>query len=340
LGKNSGELVKKGLSVLILLYSPGCAAQSGGSADTSLSPAPTAIVEEAVTLATPAGNIAGTVELPAAKFPVPAVLIIAGSGPTDRNGNSPILPGPNNSLKMLADSLAARGIASLRYDKRGIGGSRVAGSSEVDLRFEHFISDAVAWVRELRSDPRFSTITVAGHSEGSLIGMVAAREANADGYISIAGVGRRAPEVLQDQLSTQLPPTMLAQTETLMVRIARGESPDSVPPMLNALFRPSVHPYLTSWFAYDPAAEIARLTIPVLIIQGTTDIQVPVEEANLLSAANPRAKLAVIEGMNHVLKSASGLIGQQLPSYSDPSLPLLPAFVGEVATFVKSLPAR
>ncbi|MGK2962929.1 MAG: alpha/beta hydrolase [Gemmatimonadaceae bacterium] len=332
--------MKKGLSVLILLYAAGCAAQSGGSADASLPPAPTAIVEEDATLATPTGNIAGTVELPAARFPVPAVLIIAGSGPTDRNGNSPVFPGPNNSLKMLADSLAARGIASLRYDKRGIAGSRAAGTAEADLRFEHYISDAVAWVSHLRADRRYSTVTVAGHSEGSLIGMVAAREADADGYVSIAGVGRRAPAILQEQLSAQLPPAMLAQTEAIMAQIARGESPDSVPPMLNALFRPSVQPYLTSWFAYDPAAEIGKLAIPVLIIQGTTDIQVKVDEANRLSAANPRAKLAVIEGMNHVLKSASGLIGQQLPSYSDPNLPLLPAFVEEVATFVKSLPAR
>ena len=332
--------MKKWLSGLILLTVAGCAAQGGATADTTLPPAPTAIVEEDATLATPTGIISGTVELPAAAFPVPVVLIIAGSGPTDRNGNSPVFPGPNNSLKMLADSLASRGIASLRYDKRGIAASRAAGTSEADLRFEHYIADAAAWTRQLRADRRFSTVTVAGHSEGSLIGMVAAREAGADGYVSIAGVGRRAPEILQEQLSAQLPPAMLAQTEALMARIARGESADSIPPMLNALFRPSVQPYLTSWFAYDPAAEIGKLTIPVLIIQGTTDVQVKVDEANRLSAANPRARLAVIEGMNHVLKAASGLIGQQLPSYSDPSLPLLAPFVEEVASFVGSVSAR
>ncbi len=331
--------MKNGLSVLILMSATGCAAQ-GGTADTSLPPAPAAIVEEDATLATPTGSISGTVELPAARFPVPVVLIVAGSGPTDRNGNSAAFPGPNNSLKMLADSLASRGIASLRYDKRGIAGSRSAAAAEVDLRFEHYIADAAGWARQLRADRRFSTVTIAGHSEGSLIGMVAAREAGADGYVSIAGVGRRAPEVLQDQLSSQLPAPMLSQTVTLMARIASGESPDSVPPMLSALFRKSVHPYLTSWFAYDPAAEIGKLTIPVLIIQGTTDLQVKVDEANRLSAANPRAKLVVIEGMNHVLKSASGLIGQQLPSYSDPNLPLLALFVEEIASFVKSLPAR
>lgn len=340
LGKKSGDILKKGLSVLILLYAAGCAAQGGGNADTSLPPAPTSIVAQDANLATPTGSIAGTIELPAARFPVPVVLIIAGSGPTDRDGNSAVFPRPNNSLKMLADSLAARGIASLRYDKRGIAASGAAARSEGDLRFEHYIADAVAWVGQLRADMRFSTVTVAGHSEGSLIGMVAAREAGADGYVSIAGVGRRAPEILQDQLRAQLPPAMLAQTETLMARIARGESPDSVPPMLNALFRKSVHPYLASWFAYDPAAEIGKLTIPVLIVQGTTDVQVKVDEANRLSAANPRAKLAVIEGMNHVLKSASGPLGQQLPSYSDPSLPLLAPFVEAVATFVKSVQAR
>ena len=157
----------------------GFAACATKSPETEVNPAPLAITNEEDTLKTSTGDVFGTVELPAAKQPVPVALIIAGSGPTDRNGNTPALPGSNNSLKMLADGLAARGIASLRYDKRGIAASRAAMTTEADLRFNNFIEDAEAWIKQLRADKRFSTITVIGHSEGSLIGMVAAREAGA-----------------------------------------------------------------------------------------------------------------------------------------------------------------
>ncbi|MDQ3082384.1 MAG: alpha/beta hydrolase, partial [Gemmatimonadota bacterium] len=262
----------------------------------------------------------------------------SGSGPTDRNGNSPAFSGPNNSLAMLAEGLAANGIASLRYDKRGIGASRSAGSGgEASLRFTHFISDASGWIQQLRADPRFSTVTVAGHSEGSLIGMVAARESKADGYVSIAGSGRAAPVIIAEQLSAQLPPAMLEQVVAMMAKIERGEKVDSVPPMLAGLFRPSVQPYLTSWFAFDPAKEIARLAVPALVVQGTTDLQVKVADANLLAAAKPGARLVVIEGMNHVLKAVSGPIGAQLLSYSDPELPVVPQLITEIATYVTSL---
>jgi pimeloyl-ACP methyl ester carboxylesterase len=325
------------LLLAMALLPAGACASAGGSAASDLPPAPTAIVEEEAALTTATGNIAGTLELPASKFPVPVVVIIAGSGPTDRNGNSAVIPGRNNSLKMLADGLAARGIATVRYDKRGIAGSRAAAAREDDLRFTHFISDASDWIRKLRADRRFSTITVAGHSEGSLIGMVAAREAGADGYVSIAGVGRKATEILIEQLKTQLSPEVLAQTTRIMESIEKGQEPDSVPSFLNALFRPSVRPYLKSWFAYSPAEEIARLTVPVLIIQGTTDVQVKVEDASRLAQAKPGSKLVVIDGMNHVLKTAQGTMVEQMPSYSNPDLPVVPSVIDEIAGFVKTL---
>ncbi len=208
------------------------------------------------------------------------------------------------------------------------------------MRFTHFISDASGWIQQLRGDQRFSTITVAGHSEGSLIGMVAARETNADGYVSIAGSGRPAAAIIAEQLSAQLPPPMLEQVVAMMAKIERGEKVDSVPPMLASPLRPSVQPYLTSWFALDPGKEIARLTIPALVIQGTTDLQVKVTDANLLAAAKPGARLVVIEGMNHVLKAASGPIGAQLPSYSDPMIPVVPQLIDAIAAYVKALPKR
>jgi len=303
-------------------------------------PAPVAVAEEEVTLKTPTGDVFGTLELPAARTPVPVALIIAGSGPTDRNGNSPALPGTNNSLKMLADGLAARGIASVRYDKRGIAASRAAMTSESDIRFNHFIEDAEAWVKQLRADARFSTVTIIGHSEGSLIGMVAAREAGADAFVSLEGAGRKAQDLLTEQVKPQLPPEMFAQTERILAALSAGSIPDSVPPMLAPLFRASVMPYLISWFKYDPAAEIGKLSMPVLIVQGTTDIQTSMTDAKGLAAGNPSAKFLEIEGMNHILKEVSGDRIAQIPKYSDPSLPVVPKLLDEIAAFMKSVPKR
>lgn len=316
----------------------GCATQSAMPGDET--PTPTTVTQMADTLKTPNGDIYGTLELPAARSPVPVALIIAGSGPTDRDGNSPALPGSNNSLKMLADGLAARGIASLRYDKRGIAASRGAMTREEDLRFTNFIDDAVGWLRKLRADKRFSTVTVIGHSEGSLIGMVAAREAGADGYVSLEGAGRKARDILHEQLSKQLPSELLATSDRIMAQVSSGATPDSVPPMLAPLFRPSVVPYLISWFKYDPAAEIGKLTMPALIVQGTTDIQTSMTDAKALAAGNPSARFLSVEGMNHILKSVSGDLAAQIPKYSDPMLPVVPQLLEEVAQFIRNLPKK
>ncbi|MEP6904461.1 MAG: alpha/beta hydrolase [Gemmatimonadales bacterium] len=298
---------------------------------------PAAITEEPVTLTTSTGEIFGTLELPAARAPVPVVLIIAGSGPTDRNGNSPALPGSNNSLKMLADGLAARGIASVRYDKRGIAASRAAMTGEQDLRFTNFIEDAGAWVKQLRGDKRFSTVTIAGHSEGSLIGMVAARESNADAYVSLEGAGRRASDLLAVQIQAQLTPEMFAETQRILEQLASGTIPSPPPTILPMLFRPSVMPYLVSWFKYDPAVEIGKLTIPVMIVQGSTDAQTSLTDAKALSAGNPSARFLPVEGMNHIFKSVSGTIAEQMPKYSDPTLPVVPQLLDDVAAFVRAV---
>jgi pimeloyl-ACP methyl ester carboxylesterase len=286
-----------------------------------------------ITLATKTGNIFGTLTLPAAPGRVPVVIIIAGSGPTDRDGNSPLLPGKGDTQKLLASALAARGIASVRYDKRGIAASRLALSSESDIRFDSYIDDAAAWVAMLRSDGRFSHVTIAGHSEGSLIGMVAARTAAADGFVSLEGAGRPATVVLREQLR-KLPPATYAQADAVIASLQAGKTVSDVPPELAALFRPSVQPYLISWFRYDPAAEIAKLRIPVTIVQGTADVQVTMTDANALAGANPRAKLVVVPGMNHVLKHAPDTSSQTaiLSGYTDPALPVEPAVTDAVAT--------
>lgn len=303
-----------------------------------------AVIEEAVRVETPNGNLYGTLLLPQSKSKVPVVLIISGSGPTDRDGNSPLLKGPNNSLKLLAEGLAANGIASLRYDKRGIGqtGKEMLLAAqkaktvlrEADFRFDAFINDAVLWGQKLRGDKRFSTVTIAGHSEGSLIGMIAARKLPADGFVSIAGAGRPAGQILLEQVKPQFTPELFKQTEEIINLLVAGQTPSSVPPQLNALFRPSIQPYMMSWLRYDPAKEISALTAPVLIIQGTTDIQVSVADARLLAVANPKAKLFFVEGMNHILKQVSKDGEKQTASYSDPTLPVIPALINEISRFV------
>jgi pimeloyl-ACP methyl ester carboxylesterase len=269
--------------------------------------------------------------------PMPVVLFISGSGPTDRDGNSSMLPGKNNSLKILADGLAMNGIASLRYDKRGIGESARAMLSEADLRFDTYIDDAAAFCDQLRADKRFSAVVIAGHSEGSLIGMVAAKRCNASGFISIAGAGRPAADILRIQLAGKLPPALATQSDAILKDLEAGKTTEKPPVELFAIYRPSVQPYMISWFRYDPAKSIAALTVPVLIIQGTTDIQVSVDDAKRLAAANPKAKLLIVEGMNHVLKSVSTDKDKQAASYSDPALQLAEDLLMNIVAFVRKV---
>jgi uncharacterized protein len=323
---------------MLILTLAFCAAASVGPTDAF--PASFPLSDTTLTLDTPTGKLVGTLVVPSGSAAVPLVVIIAGSGPTDRNGNSPLLPGANNSLKMLAEGLAAHGIASLRYDKRGIGESAKAMVSEASLRFDMYADDAAGWINRLRADPRFSTITVIGHSEGSLLGMLAAQRAKADGYVSIAGAGRAADKVLREQLGKQLPPDLLAFSNKALDAMIAGHTVDSVPPSLAALFRPSVQPYMISWLRVDPQVEIARLDIPVLIVQGTLDAQVMVSDAQDLAKAQPKAKVLTIDGMNHVFKRVPADPASQQKSYSDPTIPAAPELIDGIAAFVKSVPRR
>ncbi|WP_377704786.1 alpha/beta hydrolase [Pseudoduganella sp. UC29_71] len=294
----------------------------------------------AATLFTPTGEVQGTLLVPLPLGCTPAALIIAGSGPTDRDGNSKLLPGANNSLKMLAQALAEAGIASVRYDKRGIAASARAGANESQLRFETYTGDAAAWVRQLKLEGRYSSVTVIGHSEGSLIGMVAARAAGADGFISLSGPAERASALLRRQLDPKLPPELAQANDKILAALESGRRPAKLPPQLQAIYRPSVQPYMASWFKYVPAREFARLNMPLLIAQGTTDIQVDVTQAEQLKQANPAARLLLVDGMNHVLKQVPAEPRQQMASYLDPALPLAPVLAGAVTEFIHALPHR
>jgi uncharacterized protein len=284
-------------------------------------------------LVTSTGTIFGTLDLPPSFSRGPVVLIIAGSGPTDRDGNNSMMK--NNSLKMLSDSLCSHGLASLRYDKRGIGESKGAMLSESELRFDNYVEDAASWIKKLKDDPRFTKVIVLGHSEGSLIGMIAARDSGAAAFISAAGAGQPADSVLRNQLSTQ--PSIIKDSAYAVLDIlAKGDTTNKIDPMLNSLFRPSVQPYLISWFKYDPQKEISKLRIPVLIIQGTTDIQVGTEDAQLLKEGDKKAELVLIDGMNHIFKMAPADRKQNLATYYNPNLPISGKMVETITDFIKN----
>lgn len=281
-------------------------------------------------LTTPTGTIMGTLLMPGGSSKIPVVLIIAGSGPTDRNGNNPMMK--NESLHMLAQGLAAKGIASVRFDKRGIAASVSAGKPEADLRFDDYIQDARAWIELLKKDARFSKVIVAGHSEGSLVGMIAA-VGKADGFVSIAGGGKPADRIFKEQLASQ-PAVFKDASYRIIDSLAEGKTVKDVHPMLFSFFRPSVQPYMISWFKYNPVTEMAKLNIPVLIVQGTHDSQITTTDAEALATAKPTAKLVVIQKMNHVLKIIGDGPSENLASYNNPSLPVSEELVKEVVSFV------
>ena len=319
------------MGVLALIWAVSLIACSSGDHDLVAD----AYTAEPVRLETSTGTLYGTLAVPAEAGAHPVILIIAGSGPTDRDGNSAIFSGPNNSLRLLAEGLAKRGVASLRYDKRGVAESAAAGLREEDLRFDGYVADAAAWLERLQTDERFASASVVGHSEGSLVGILAMKQISGHTFVSLAGVARRASEVLRDQLRNQLSPELWAESERILAALEAGETVGDVPDALAALYRPSVQPYLLSWFRYVPADELATLTVNVLIAQGTTDTQVSVSEAEALRAAKPDAELLILEGMNHVLKRVPADPAQQQASYSDPSLPVDEELVEAVARFVQ-----
>lgn len=291
--------------------------------------------EESLALQTPTGTLYGTLEWPEGAARPPVALIIAGSGPTDRDSNSPLLPGKNDSLKLLARALAARGIASVRYDKRGVGESRTA-QRESDLTLDTFVNDAERWVTRLREDPRFGPLSIVGHSEGALIGLLAAKVTAPAGFVSVAGPGENLADTLTRQLhaNPNNPPALLQEADAAIAALRAGHPVAQVSPVLAPLFRPSVQPFLISAFRYDPARTLAGLRVPTLIVQGDRDLQVTLEDARLLQAAKPDARLLIVPGMNHVLKKVGDDLALNQRAYSDPSLPLAPGLAEGIADFV------
>lgn len=277
--------------------------------------------------------IKGTLLLPKVEDQIPLLILIQGSGPTDRNGNQ--LGAQNNSLKYLAENLARNNMAVFRYDKKMFQLLKNKGFKEENLSFDNLITDAIDVIDFFKSDQRFSKIIVVGHSQGSLVGMIAS-QLRADAFISIAGAGRPINETLQEQLVKQVPNLEKDITKTLD-SLKVGKLDKNYNKMLTAVFRESVQPFLISWIKYNPQEEIKKLTIPVLIINGTKDLQTGVNEAELLHQHKLQSKIVIIENMNHVLKNIEGDIIDNYKSYTNPELDIENKLISEIVTFVNSL---
>jgi uncharacterized protein len=289
--------------------------------------------EQNVSIPGGAAPLRGTWLLPPGNDRVPAALILAGSGPTDRNGNQPAAH--TDKLKQLAHALFAAGIASLRIDKRGVAASGPAAPAEAELRLDHYLADARSWLAFLRARDRVGGLFIIGHSEGALIAMLAAPGEQLSGLVLIAGIGAPLGTVLRRQLGAALPEPLRQKAFDIIVSLERGETVPQVPPELAALLRPSVQPFLISSLQRDPVAALAASTMPALVVQGTTDFQVSVEDARLLAASRAGVELALIDGMTHTLKIAPAGRAAQIGAYTDPDLPLAPALVSATAGFIR-----
>lgn len=260
------------------------------------------------------------------------VILVPGSGPVDRNGNQSFMK--NDSFKKLAAELSEKGIAAYRYDKR-ILQMRDLGIKEEDIRFEDFITDVSSVIEHFRKSDQFKNIIVLGHSQGSLVGMVAAKD-KADAFISIAGAAEPIDSIIVDQIAGQMPGLKENVQQTFKEMRETGSS-KNYNPMLEMIFRPSVQPFILSWMQYDPQEELKKLDMPVLLINGSNDLQVKEDQAEKLHSAKPSAQLVILDKMNHVFRKIEGDDLENSKSYNDAGLPLHPGLVPVIADFIKTL---
>ncbi len=293
------------------------------------------VTETPVSVKILSGTIAGTLAMPKnASGKVPVVIIIPGSGPTDRDGNSAKTNLNTNAYKMIAAGLGKNGIASLRYDKRMVGES-VTSVKEENMHFDDYIDDVYSLINYLSSDARFSKIILMGHSEGSLVGILAATNENVKGFISVAGAGVPADQILTEQMKSQ-PQYLADEFKVVLDSLRRGKIDKKVDPTLYSIARPSIQPYLMSWCRFDPAKEIKQVKVPILIIQGTTDLQVNVSNAEKLKKSKT-TEVLIIQNMNHVLKDAPADKEKNMATYTQPDLPLKPELLTGMVDFINKI---
>jgi len=273
-------------------------------------------------------TIEGELMVPGSEEPYPVALIIAGSGMTDMNGNSN--SGVfTNSYKYIAETLQDNGIASLRYNKRTIGNPVV----ESELSFDDFVADAVGIVESLKRDPRFSEVYLIGHSQGALIAQLVTKETEVSKVVLVAGAGRPIDEVLLSQMEGQVEENTYNELFDILKQNKMGTIVEEIPEELYALIRPSVQPFLISWMQYDPFEVITSMENEILVISGSTDIQVPVSDGEKLAQGNAKASQVILDGMTHVLKEASSDQEENIKTYQNINLPLHEGFVDALIDF-------
>ena len=274
--------------------------------------------------------VEGTLLQPKSQPSKHLAIIIPGSGPTDRNGNQNFMK--NNSLKKLAEGLAKNGIASFRYDKRVVKQIR-EHNLEDNTKFDDFIKDAIFTINYFKNSKEFDDITVIGHSQGSLVGMIAAQD-RADKFVSIAGAGQTIDEVITFQVGKSAP-MFLDDTKRVFGILKTGQTTTDFPAQLASVFNLDVQPFIMNWMQYDPKQEIKKLTIPILLINGTKDIQVTEEEAKLLKEANPNATLQIVDNMNHIMFLIDGDDLENTKSYNESTRAISEKVVEAISPFVK-----
>jgi uncharacterized protein len=305
--------------------------------------------QDELTAPGPMGALKGTLTLPSQHGPLPnrtpVFLIVPGSGPTDRDGNSPlgIAAAP---YRLLAEALARRGYPSVRIDKRGLFGSAGAISDPNDVTVAGYGEDLSAWTHAIRQ--RFPAkdgtrcVIPMGHSEGGLVALSAmARIPDACGLILVASIGRPLDEVIREQLrANPANAPFLEEAETALATLRRGERVDAgaMHAALRPLFAPEVQGFLIDAMSYDPVRLASQVEVPMLVVQGTRDLQVSVADARMLADAAPDATLALVPDVNHVLKLvASDDPSANLATYANPNLPISSEVVDAVATFVAGI---
>lgn len=289
-----------------------------------------------VTAPGPKGPLAGT--LVEAGKGAPVVLVIPGSGPTDRDGNNPlgVTAAP---YRFLAEALMAKGVATVRIDKRGMFGSRAAVPDANAVTIADYATDVHTWVAAIIKRTGARCVWLLGHSEGGLVALQAAQNPRGIcGIVLVATPGRPLGQALRDQLrANPANAPILASALAAIDTIEAGGRVDvaTLPAPVRPLFDPAVQPYLINLFAYDPAVLASKIALPMLVVQGDHDLQVSVGDAQALAKAQPHARLAIVPGMNHVLKNVTSEDrAANLAAYTDPSLPVVPAVVDAVAPFV------
>ena len=271
----------------------------------------------------------GTLLKPNSKDKPKLAILIAGSGPTDRNGNQNFLK--NNSLKKLAESLSNQGIATFRYDKRVVKQIKT-GNIDKNTMFDDFVKDAISVIEYFKKTGAFSKIYVIGHSQGSLVGMLAGKD-RIDGFVSISGAGKSIDSVVIDQVQ-KTAPQFTQDTKRVFGIMRSGKTTSDYPPALYSIFNLEIQPFMMNWMQYNPKEIIKSLDMPILIINGTNDLQVSTEEAKSLKNAAPSAELKIIEKMNHIMFIIDGDDLENAKSYNESTRSISQEVIDDIVGFI------